>query len=121
MTNRKIAYWVLPPEAAAEFVAPREEVLETYEKPYHPHMPVLCMDEQPVQLLKETRSPSPPRPNTPSGSTTHTHERGRPLSSCSPSLGLAGVQSPFANGKRRALGPSPWLGCWRAATLIAPR
>lgn len=32
-----------------------EEVLETYEKPYHPAIPVLCMDEQPVQLLKETR------------------------------------------------------------------
>jgi hypothetical protein len=33
-----------------------EEVLETYEKPYDPACPVLCMDEQPVQLLKETRS-----------------------------------------------------------------
>src|SRR5262249_61391468 len=28
-----------------------------YEKPYDPNVPVLCMDEQPVQLLKETRSP----------------------------------------------------------------
>src|SRR3984893_11811447 len=36
-----------------------EEVLETYEKPYDPKVPVLCMDEQPVQLLKETRSPIP--------------------------------------------------------------
>src|SRR5947207_2717991 len=36
-----------------------EEVLETYEKPYDPNVPVLCMDEQPVQLLKETRSPIP--------------------------------------------------------------
>src|SRR5947207_12845305 len=34
-----------------------EEVLETYEKPYDPNDPVLCMDEQPVQLLKETRLP----------------------------------------------------------------
>ncbi len=57
MTNRKIEYWVIPPEADAEFVAHREEVLETYEKPYNPNVPVLCMDEQPVQLLKETRSP----------------------------------------------------------------
>ena len=31
MTNRKIEYWVIPPEADAEFVANREEVLETYE------------------------------------------------------------------------------------------
>ena len=36
MTNRKIEYWVIPPEADAEFVANMEEVLETYEKPYDP-------------------------------------------------------------------------------------
>jgi hypothetical protein len=34
-----------------------EEVLEVYERPYDPAHPVLCMDEQPVQLLKETRVP----------------------------------------------------------------
>jgi hypothetical protein len=59
MTNRKIQYWVIPPEADAEFVANMEEVLETYEKPYDPARPVLCMDEQPVQLVKETRQPIP--------------------------------------------------------------
>ena len=47
MTNRKIQYWVIPPEADAEFVAAMEEVLDTYEKPYDPTCPVLCMDEQP--------------------------------------------------------------------------
>jgi len=59
MTNRKIEYWVIPPEADSEFVAHMEEVLETYEKPYNRAVPVLCMDEQPVQLLKETRAPIP--------------------------------------------------------------
>ena len=59
MTNRKIEYWVIPPTADAEFVAGMEEVLETYEKPYDPRCPVVCMDEQPVQLLKETRTPIP--------------------------------------------------------------
>ena len=59
MTNRKIEYWVIPPKADAEFTAGMEDVLETYEKPYDPHCPVLCMDEQPVQLLKETRTPIP--------------------------------------------------------------
>jgi hypothetical protein len=57
MTNRKIEYWVIPPEADAEFVASMEEVLETYAKPYNPAIPVLCMDEQPVQLIKETKTP----------------------------------------------------------------
>ena len=59
MTNRKIEYWVIPPEADGEFVAHMEEVLETYEQPYNPEVPVICMDEQPVQLLKETRQPIP--------------------------------------------------------------
>jgi hypothetical protein len=57
MTKRKIEYWVIPPEADGEFVAHREEVLETYEKAYDPQCPVLCMDEQPVQLIGETRVP----------------------------------------------------------------
>lgn len=57
MTKRKIPYWVLPPEANAEFVASMEEVLETYAQPYDKRRPVVCMDEQPVQLLKETRAP----------------------------------------------------------------
>ncbi|MGB7101967.1 MAG: IS630 family transposase [Xanthobacteraceae bacterium] len=59
MTNRKIQYWVIPPEADAEFVAAMEAVLDTYENPYDPAHPVLCMDEQPVQLIKETRQPIP--------------------------------------------------------------
>lgn len=57
MTGRKIQYWVIPPDANAEFVASMEEVLETYEQPYDPNLPVLCMDEQPVQLTKEVRQP----------------------------------------------------------------
>ena len=57
MTKRKIEYWVIPPEQDAEFVACMEDVLETYAEAYDPKHPVLCMDEQPVQLLKETRVP----------------------------------------------------------------
>jgi hypothetical protein len=57
MTQRKLQYWVIPPEASSEFVASMEEVLETYAQPYDPRYPVVCMDEQPVQLLKETRVP----------------------------------------------------------------
>jgi len=50
---------VIPPEADGEFVAHMEETLETYEKAYDSSHPVLCMDEQPVQLLSETRPPIP--------------------------------------------------------------
>jgi hypothetical protein len=57
MTRRKIQYWVIPPEANSEFVACMENVLETYAQPYDARFPVVCMDEQPVQLTKETRVP----------------------------------------------------------------
>jgi hypothetical protein len=57
MTKRMSAYWVMPPEQDAACVACREDVLETDAKAYDPQHPVRCMDEQPVQLLKETRVP----------------------------------------------------------------
>ena len=57
MTKRKIQYWVIPPEADAEFAAAMEDVLEVYARPYDKDYPVLCMDEQSVQLTKETRQP----------------------------------------------------------------
>lgn len=57
MTQRKIQYWVIPPNADAEFVACMDDVLEVYSQPYDAAFPVVCMDEQPVQLTKETREP----------------------------------------------------------------
>ena len=57
MTNRLMQYWVIPPESDAEFVANMEEVLELYALPYDPLTPTICMDEQSVQLHKETRTP----------------------------------------------------------------
>lgn len=56
---------MIPPESNAEFVADMEEVLETYEQPYNPRIPVVCMDEQPVQLTKEVRAPIEATPNHP--------------------------------------------------------
>ncbi|MDU9050877.1 MAG: IS630 family transposase [Candidatus Electrothrix sp. Rat3] len=57
MNNRKIQYWVIPPKKDAEFAANMEDVLEAYERPYNQDYPLICMDEQPVQLIKETRKP----------------------------------------------------------------
>lgn len=57
MTQRRIQYWVIPPHADAEFVACMDDVLEVYSQPYDAAFPVVCMDEQPVQLTKETREP----------------------------------------------------------------
>jgi len=56
---------VIPPEADAEFVACMEDVLDVYERPYDPHCPVVNLDEQPVQLVKETRQPLDGAPGHP--------------------------------------------------------
>ncbi len=40
-------YWCLPNKADAEFVACMEDVLDVYEMPYNPSVPVVCMDEKP--------------------------------------------------------------------------
>lgn len=56
-TKRNLEYWVIPPKANAEFAAHMEDVLEVYSRPYNADVPVLCMDEQPVQLVQETRQP----------------------------------------------------------------
>jgi DDE superfamily endonuclease len=42
-----------------------EEVLDLYHLSYNPHIPLVCMDEQPVQLIKETRKPLPAAPGKP--------------------------------------------------------
>lgn len=42
-----------------------EDVLDIYSRPYNPKIPVICMDEQPIQLLNETRTPLPATKNHP--------------------------------------------------------
>jgi len=54
-----VQYYVIPPEHNAEFVAAMEQVLEVYEMPHDPEVPVVAMDEQPVQLFKEVRASIP--------------------------------------------------------------
>src|SRR5262249_35969924 len=57
MTKRKIEYWVIPPEADAEFAASMEEVLDVYARPYVARYPVLAMEDQPSRLFREPRTP----------------------------------------------------------------
>ena len=53
---------MIPPQADAEFFTGMELMLRLYAKAYDTRFPVMAMDEQPLQLLKETRQPiSAPR------------------------------------------------------------
>ena len=56
---------MIPPEHNAEFVAAMEGVPEVYRRPYDPKRPVVCLDEQPVQLIAETRRPIAVEPGQP--------------------------------------------------------
>ncbi len=51
---------MIPPEQNGEFVASMEQVLDFYKRPYDPLHPLVCMDESPRQLIRETRPPLAP-------------------------------------------------------------
>ena len=52
---------MIPPRHNADFVAHMEDVLEVYKRPLDEKYPVVCMDEQPQQLIAETRRAIPAR------------------------------------------------------------
>lgn len=54
--------WCIPPDQNGQFVARMEQVLDVYARPYDERNPVVVMDEQPIQLTSETRTPIPPAP-----------------------------------------------------------
>ena len=49
--------WVIPPAQNAAFVWAMERVLDVYQRPYDASRPVVCLDESPKQLLRESRPP----------------------------------------------------------------
>ncbi len=53
----KVIGWVIPPKHNSHFVAAMEKVLDVYKRAYDKLFPVVCMDESPKQLIRETRSP----------------------------------------------------------------
>jgi hypothetical protein len=54
-----------PAASQRAFVAAMEDVLEVYQRPLDPDPPVVCLDETTKQLIKETRTPIPPKPAQP--------------------------------------------------------
>ncbi len=49
---------------SGDFVAHMESVLDVYKTPYNKAIPVVCMDESPKQLIKETRLPITGKPGS---------------------------------------------------------
>lgn len=57
--------WCIPPDGNTAFVAAMEDVLDLYQTPYDPKRPQVCLDEQPVQLVREMRTPIVGKPGKP--------------------------------------------------------
>ena len=51
-----------------------DDVLKTYEKPYHPQEPVVCLDEKPIVLHRDLRPGTPSQPHHP-GKRDYEYER----------------------------------------------
>lgn len=56
---------MIPPRSDGDFVARMEEVLDLYRLPHDPAIPLVNMDEVPVQLIAEKRIPIAAQPGRP--------------------------------------------------------
>ena len=68
-----------------------EDVLATYEKPYTPAEPVVCLDEKPVTLHADIRPPIPSAPGRTAKRDNEYKRRRRP--------GISAARNPDRHGK----------------------
>lgn len=102
---------MIPPEQDAEFVAAMEDVLEVYHRPYSTEIPVVCMDEQPVQFTQETRKPLPMEPGQPQRF-DHEYERNGTASIFMFNEPKAGIRSVSAHEHRTM---TDWAHSYKAS------
>lgn len=57
--------WCIPAKQSGEFVAKMEDILEVYALPYDENIPLICMDEQPFQMLGDKYESLPMEPGIP--------------------------------------------------------
>ena len=57
--------WCIPAGPSGAFVPAMGDVIAVYHRPADPRRPGVCLDEQPVRLIGETRTPLPARPGHP--------------------------------------------------------
>ena len=97
--------WCIP-KADAEFVAKMEDVLEVYQRPYDPLLPVVCIDETNKQLIEETREPCGPGHPEKVDSVYVRHGVADVFMICEP---LAGKRETVVTDTRTALDFVSWL------------
>ena len=101
--------WVIPPQRNADFAARMERVLDIYRRPYDANFPVVCMDETPRQLIRETRTPVPVAP----GRTAREDYEYRRLCTCNVFMAtepLAGWRHTEVTERRTKTDWAPFVG-----------
>src|SRR5271156_5295550 len=73
-------------ELNEDYIAKMEDVLETYERPYDPQEPVVCLDEKPVTLHADVRPASPAKPGQEARQDNEYERRGTANVFCAESL-----------------------------------
>ena len=116
MTQRKIQYWVIPPQADAEFVANMEQVLDLYQKPYDPDCPSCAWTSSRCSWSRKPARRWRPRRTVRGVSTTSTNGPARPRSSCSANRWRVGGRRRPGPGVRRWTGRWRSPACWKDAT-----
>jgi hypothetical protein len=69
-----------------EYLTAMEDLLHLYSLPYNEHLPIVCFDELPVQLLGEVVTPLPMKAGQPNALIMNTRVRG--VARCSWPLSL---------------------------------
>ena len=101
MTQRKIQYWVIPPQADAEFVAHMEQVWICIRNPTIRIVPSCAWTSSRCSWSRKPARRWRPRRTVPGVSTTSTNGPARPRSSCSASRWRVGGRRPPGPGVRR--------------------
>jgi hypothetical protein len=128
-------YWTIPPNPNTEFAAAMEDVMGAYARPYDPARPVVCMDEQPYQLLGEARDPAQDCRLAQRLEIHHTPKRGSWLNIAE--IELSAMTSGYARWFVGGSGPGGevgevepaggiegvfdaprWVSCWRPGVLV---
>ncbi len=106
---------MIPPEQNGEFVARMENLLDTYCLPDDPHIPLICMDEQPVQLIQETRTPYPLAPVNRHGKMMNMSVTAPRISLCSPHPSKVAARSTSASSGPPSTGRRRFNTSWRSS------
>jgi hypothetical protein len=93
-----------------EYIRRMEDVLALYEKPFSGEEPVVCIDEKPVVLHQDTRTPRPARPGQLGRRDYDTNAVARPMFFAAWSPRRGGI---FSNPRPRARRQSLPITFWR--------